>query len=213
MSTAIILINSPSVLDIDKSYLSSENVKIYCADGGANYAHKLKITPNAIVGDLDSVDAKILEEYKATGVTIINDLDKYNTDLEKTINYAVKEGAKEIQIAGSLEGRPDQALGNFLLLASPMFKSVNLSIITKNSLTLVLQTGESRKFNRKAGEHLSLIPIKDSVVSLKGTKWELSKQDMSIGNSEGLSNLIENEEALIKVHEGTVFLTHSINID
>ena len=213
MSTAIILINSSSVLDIDKSQLNLEGVKIYCADGGANYAHKLGITPDTIVGDLDSIDKDLLETYRAAGINIVHDPNQDNTDLEVAIDFAIKEGAKKIQIAGSLAGRPDQALGNFIMLANPAFKSLDLSILAKNSLTFVMQTGDTREFSKKKWRRLSLIPIKDSIISLKGTKWELDKRDMSIGSSEGLSNLIESDKALVEVHKGTAFVTHSANVD
>lgn len=58
-----------SYLDFDKDILKDSI--IYCVDGGANIAYKYGILPHYIIGDLDSIDEKILKYYENKNVNII----------------------------------------------------------------------------------------------------------------------------------------------
>ena len=56
---------------IDENYIKIIKDRILiCADGGANIAYKYGLTPNYIIGDLDSIDNKILEYYKKENVNM-----------------------------------------------------------------------------------------------------------------------------------------------
>ena len=50
--------------------LISKNTICLCADGGANFAFKYKKIPKLIIGDLDSIETKVLEFYKSKDVLI-----------------------------------------------------------------------------------------------------------------------------------------------
>jgi thiamine pyrophosphokinase len=41
---------------------------VLCADGGANYAYKLGLMPELIIGDMDSILSEVKEFYEAQGV-------------------------------------------------------------------------------------------------------------------------------------------------
>lgn len=40
---------------------------VICADGGANHAYQMKIKPDLIIGDIDSIKEEILEFYENEG--------------------------------------------------------------------------------------------------------------------------------------------------
>ena len=44
--------------------LVSEETICFCADGGANFAFQYGKVPEMIIGDLDSIEKKVLEYYK-----------------------------------------------------------------------------------------------------------------------------------------------------
>ena len=63
--------------------LVSENAVCFCADGGANFAFKYGKMPEVIIGDLDSIEKKVLEYYKSKNILIKKfPKDKDFTDFE-----------------------------------------------------------------------------------------------------------------------------------
>ncbi|MCB0318653.1 MAG: thiamine diphosphokinase [Bdellovibrionales bacterium] len=211
MKSVVILVNSSSVLDIDEKYLDNSKFDIYCTDGGANYAHKLDIIPNVIIGDLDSIQPEILDFFKTKNVEIILYQNQNISDLELAIKYAESKKTKQILIAGGVSGDPDHALSNFTILANKEYENLNLSIIGKKSRTFFL--GEQKDFilKKEDGESLSLIPICNSIVSLAGTKWELKNSEILVGSSLTIRNRIISEEAVIEVTSGSVFVCQQNN--
>ena len=63
---------------------------IICADGGANSAKKIGITPDFIIGDFDSVDSGTLKYFKSKS-TIIQIKRQNDTDVEKCLKFAIRE--------------------------------------------------------------------------------------------------------------------------
>ena len=61
---------------------------IVCADGGANHARRLGITPDIIIGDLDSITASTKNYFKKIPLVLV--ADQYSTDLEKAIGCTIK---------------------------------------------------------------------------------------------------------------------------
>ena len=93
---------------------------IFCADGGTRHALALGLTPEAIVGDLDSLPAKIVSQMERAGVTIHrHSVEKDYTDLELALALAVTNKPDEILLVTALGGRLDQMLANLLLLIRP----------------------------------------------------------------------------------------------
>ena len=63
--------------------LVSEETICFCADGGANFAFQYGKVPEMIIGDLDSIEKKVLEYYKSKNVLIKKfPKDKDFTDFE-----------------------------------------------------------------------------------------------------------------------------------
>ena len=73
--------------------------RIICADGGTRHALALDLTPDVIVGDLDSLDTEIRTKLEVAGVRFdIHPVRKDETDLELAIRLAIDEGADEIEV-------------------------------------------------------------------------------------------------------------------
>ena len=76
---------------------------IICADSGANCLINYNITPDFIIGDLDSIDKEILKKFKKNGVKIETyKKDKDDTDTFLAMQKAIKLGANEIVFLGCI---------------------------------------------------------------------------------------------------------------
>ena len=71
--------------------------RIFCADGGTRHALALGLTPETIIGDLDSLEPELVAELETAGVTIQrHPADKDQTDLELALELAVAERDAEL---------------------------------------------------------------------------------------------------------------------
>ena len=102
--------------------LVSENTVCFCADGGANFAFKYGKMPEVIIGDLDSIEKKVLEYYKNKNILIKKfPKDKDFTDFElilKEINKISenKNSVEKIFVVGGLGKRIDMTLSNLFIM-------------------------------------------------------------------------------------------------
>src|SRR5258708_37350148 len=69
---------------------------VVCADGGANRARSAGITPDIILGDLDSLLAATRRFYRGTPLFRIPDQE--STDLEKAILFCIALGTASADI-------------------------------------------------------------------------------------------------------------------
>ena len=76
--------------------LVSKDVICFCADGGANFAFQYGKVPEMIIGDLDSIEKKVLEYYKSKNVLIKKfPRDKDFTDFELILEEINKISGNE----------------------------------------------------------------------------------------------------------------------
>ena len=102
--------------------LVSEETICFCADGGANFAFQYGKVPEMIIGDLDSIEKKVLEYYKSKNVLIKKfPRDKDFTDFELILEEINKilgneDFIEKIFIVGGLGNRLDMTLSNLFLM-------------------------------------------------------------------------------------------------
>lgn len=161
---------------------------IICADGGANYAKELKIRPDIILGDMDS----ITEETKAfyNGVKFSSYPPKKDeTDTELAIDHAIAIGAKEVTILGGLGSRMDHSLGNIYLLKRLFDAGVKAEMTNENNIIQLI--GRTVEFQLPIGTVVSLLPIGGDVegLTISGFEYPITKGQMTMNNPYGISNV------------------------
>jgi len=110
---------------------------IICADGGLRHAHKLKIIPNYIIGDFDSVDKNLLESY--TGKSKVIQVKRQDdTDIEKCLKYSVKQKFTEAVLLSVTGDRLDHSFCN-LGIALKFHDKINVRIISETSMLSVYE--------------------------------------------------------------------------
>ncbi|WP_315345137.1 thiamine diphosphokinase [Leptotrichia wadei] len=188
--------------------LVSEETICFCADGGANFAFQYGKVPEMIIGDLDSIEKKVLEYYKSKNILIKKfPKDKDFTDFElilKEINKISenKNFVEKIFVVGGLGKRIDMTLSNLFI----MEKYKNLVFLQENEEIFYAEKSFVLK-NKKECE-FSIIPISEKVekLTLKGFKFETDKIDVKRENSRLVSNVILENEASVEFENGKLII-------
>ncbi len=187
-----------------KSLLREEDVLI-AADGGADHCRTLGITPDVIIGDMDSLSEEDQRVWAEKDVPFLrHSRRKDETDLELALLHASDLHADEILVLGALGGRWDQTFANLLL---PLYhRLAGLEVAFWHAGTWIYVIGHSRTIRGRAGQTVSLIPLGGDAmgVSTTGLEWPLTNETLYLGGSRGVSNLLLDESAQITVEVGTL---------
>jgi thiamine pyrophosphokinase len=185
--------------------------RFFCANGGTLHALALGLTPEAIIGDLDSLPPDAVAKMEARGVVVHrHPVNKDKTDLELAFDLALAEGPDEILLLAALGGRLDQTLANLLLLTRPEFASIRVYLVDGPQLMTLLHARQRLIVPGQPGDTLSLVPLTPVVtgVTLTGVEWPLEQATLSLGSTLSISNVLIAGEATVQVAEGLVFVVH-----
>lgn len=178
------------------------------ADGGTRHILALSLMPDAVVGDLDSLEPATVTELIAQGV----DVERYpvakdQTDLELAIERGLRAGADEILLLGALGGRLDQTLANLLILAQRQWP-VPLRLAEGNQLAQVLRSGETLALQAAPGSTVSAIPLSAAVtgITYTGLEYPLDDATLTIGSTRGVSNVVASTPATITIRDGVLLV-------
>ena len=178
------------------------------ADGGTRHALALGLRPDAVVGDLDSLEAETVADLAAQGVLIERyPVAKDQTDLELAIEAGLKVGASEILLLGALGGRLDQTLANLLILAQRNWP-VPLRLAEGDQLAQVLRSGECLTLHAAPGSTVSAIPLSTVVtgITYTGLEYPLVDAALPIGSTRGVSNVVVTSPATVAIREGVLLV-------
>ena len=174
---------------------------LICTDGAANWLLERNITPDVIIGDLDSLKGEL--RGRLDQETIHHVPTQENTDLEKALLYAIDEGYTAATVLGATGKRDDQTLANLYLLVKYAEK-IRLQLLTNYS-TIEAITGE---FSTRVeqGQTISLLPVgKVTGVTTTGLEFPLANETLEIG-TRGVSNRAADEEITVSVKSGTLLI-------
>src|SRR6056297_97438 len=162
----------------DLNFLKKENFnncEIIAVDFGLKICHKLKLHPDIIIGDFDSIDESLLNLYKNKSKIVKFNKQKNKSDTELAVDIALKKNSDNIIIFNALGSRIDHEIFNIYLL----FKKENKIII-----------------KIKKNTTFSLIPIgKIYNLTIKGAQYEINNKDVSMNtltlSNRSLENILE----------------------
>lgn len=175
---------------------------IIAADGGALTLLKYGITPNFIIGDMDSFEPEIPHNY-----IIIHDPDQESNDLEKALTLAKKRGAKNVIITGATGLRTDHTLKNLSVLQK--FRKLFRDIRIEDNHTTFLAIPKKFTLNKlNPGTTLSLFPLSGKVRGIKteGLLYPLHDEDLENGVRDGSSNKAVSDTISIEYRTGALLL-------
>ena len=182
---------------------------ILCADGGTRHALDLGLTPNLVIGDMDSLEKDEWKRLEESDVAVeLYPRDKNETDLELAINRAVELEPKEIIIIAALGGRMDQTLANIVLLSNTQHATRNTRL--DDGLEEIFFCQDQVQVRGRSTDSVSLIPWGNPVngIHTQGLKWSLDNETLYSDKTRGISNEMMGEVANIKISSGILLIIH-----
>ncbi len=212
----IVIFANGQLKNIEKALaVASDADALLCADGGAVHCEKLGITPDVLIGDLDSISMELLEKLKKQQVKIAQyPVNKDYTDLELAVQYArdmkKKNTALEIHILGALGGRWDMSLANIFLAIAENNRQLDILFHGDEETLRMLQPG-LHKIKGNSGQGISFLPLLGDVegLTLKGFCYSAQNIDLKLGGSRGVSNRLSAEIGLVNFEEGRLLMVQN----
>lgn len=177
------------------------------ADRGLEAFVSAQITPDILLGDMDSVCEDVLRRMQDVAEIDRLPCIKDDTDGVHALDVAIARGARHITLLGALGGRMDHALANLMLLVRAQRQGVHAQILSES--VRIERVDSSTVIRGAKGDTVSLLPLGEAKgVTLAGFFYPLSRHDMDSSYPLGISNVITADEARISVEEGDLLLFH-----
>ncbi|MBL7135539.1 MAG: thiamine diphosphokinase [Candidatus Marinimicrobia bacterium] len=177
---------------------------IVCVNGGSEKAKDLKINPDIILGDLDSINQDIVKYFNNLNIPIVKIPSQEKNDLEKAILYLLKKGYERIILCGFLGKRVDQTIASLQVVKKYIYRA-EFQIFSKNSELFLLKKGEF-EFQTIPRQTISLFGFHRAIgISTEGLKFPLKNENLLVG-SRGISNQATLDTVSISMKSGTLLV-------
>lgn len=196
---------------------------IIAVDGGLKYCKQWKIHPDYLVGDFDTIEEGILQEYSNQSDIKIR---KYNpqkdlTDTDAAVNLAIEvieqgleQGEEQencIYLLGGIGSRLDHTLANIGCLKKTMQHQIPMKLLDEHNCIY----GFNHSFTLQEKdliykENLSLLSL-ESVegLTIGGMKYTTDKLSLPVLESRGVSNYLTEKEATVEFISGILLVVES----
>ncbi len=210
MKKCIILANGkPPEKSVITFFRKKDYKTLICADGGSNSALKMKLVPDVIIGDLDSISPAALKKFKDAS-TVIQLKRQNDTDVEKCLKYAIKKKYSEVLLTGATGNRLDHTFCNLGILLK-YFYLIRITLIAENSL-LRAYTGNA-ELKTIPGETISVYGISPKTrFKSDGLKYELNNIPLPFGVRESTSNIAKKKTVKLKIKNGIAFVIRDVKL-
>ena len=194
-----IIICGGKVGEYIKDYIKPDDFVI-CADSGYDRAKAFGITPEIVIGDMDSTCEKEIPFEKIT-----YPVRKDFTDSELAVNYAKEKGFDSVLMFGMIGTRMDHSLANISLLSQ-----LDDAVIIDANNEIYFADGKFT-LSGKIGDTISIIPYKEDILvaKSKGLDYPLLNTTIKCGTTLGVSNVMTENECEIEIEKGSAFIIRS----
>ena len=189
---------------------------LIAADGGAKYFFDIGLTPQVVIGDMDSIDSDTWGNE--SGIEYIRyQGDKNKSDAELAVEYALEHGYEHVLLVAATGGRLDHTLGNIALVAG---YPGQIAILDGISTLVAVEKSEKCVLHGRIGAIVSLMPYSTGPLKVRtnGLKYPLQDECL-ISATHGLSNELSQTEACICVSDGILLvyienqgISHQVNL-
>lgn len=189
-----VIIGGGSIKDYEyiRSLIKKDDY-IICADGGYDHAKRMNLSPDVLIGDMDSI-ADVPKDVES----IKYPCDKDFTDGELCVKYAKNKGIDSLLLLAMTSERLDHTINNILMLKG--FPKATLED-EDNQIHIL---SDNLKIKGRKGATLSILPLGGDLegISTRGLLYALDNGTLFFGESRGNSNVITEDECEISVKKG-----------
>ena len=182
----------------EKDFFQKMRLPVIAADGAANKLHTLGITPQIVIGDLDSIQPSLDVNY-------LHIQDQSRCDYEKSMEYLEQMRLLPTIVLGISGGDLDHILNNIgifmlntqgnLLYAPPLYGAI--FSLAQTQVTLPIHT------------KISMLGLPKARVVTKGLEWDLTGQELYFPGFNACLNRSKDTKVDVQVLEGQIlFLAH-----
>jgi thiamine pyrophosphokinase len=178
---------------------------LIAADGGSAHYRAIDLTPQVVIGDLDSLEPGELARLEAAGAQVLRYPERKDfTDLELALRYARSAGAEEALVFGALGARWDQTLANLLLPAAAELQGMNIRLVDGPQEIQLLRAGQPFTLHGRPGDTLSLVPLGGDAhgVTTGQLDYPLDAETLQFGATRGISNVFTTATATVRLESG-----------
>ena len=174
---------------------------VIAADGGLRHTEKLGLTPDAVLGDFDSLG------FCPEGANVFP-VEKDDTDAMLAVRLGLERGCGEFLLYGSLDGpRLDHTVANFQTLQFLADHGAAGYLIGNTTMVTVVKNGKITFPAGLSGTISVFCMGPDAVgVTEKGLFYGLENGTLSSGFPLGVSNHFTGEAAEISVKNGSLLV-------
>lgn len=148
---------------------------IIACDGATEALHRHGFTPDAIIGDLDSLPPALARLYAGRIHRVV---DQEINDLTKAVGFAREAGHPEVLILGATGLREDHTLGNISLLMEYALWFRRVEMVSDYGRFTPLTA--SATLESVPGQQVSLFSlVPEGELSTEGLKWPICKRRLT----------------------------------
>jgi thiamine pyrophosphokinase len=174
---------------------------VVCCDGAVSKIAAQGLTPNYIVGDMDSITPRHAAQYARI---LYPSAEQETNDLTKAVRFCRMHGVKNVCIVGATGERDDHSIGNIALLADYAALLNNVEMLTNYGRFTPLRT--SSTLESHAGQQVSVFCVTPHLrIDSEGLKYPLRGVVFDACWKGTLNEALDNRFRLI-FEKGTVIV-------
>jgi thiamine pyrophosphokinase len=198
--TACVVCNGALVNPAEAHRVVRKSQLVIAADGGSKHLALLRVEPDVIVGDMDSLVPDTWPNVQRMSYS----REKNKTDTELAVEYAFSQECQQVGLLAATGGRLDHTLGNIALVARYPGR---LAILLDEATLVAADKTQKCLLHGARGTIVSLIPFGANPVTIRseGLKYPLDDRPLT-HPTHGLSNEMIGSEASIWVSTGVLLV-------
>lgn len=168
--------------------------KLIATDGAAGQLLTLGLTPDIIIGDMDSLTMS----HRFHSSQIITSFDQETTDFEKALQFATTQGYQRVLVLGALGKLADHGLHNLCLVARYARKlALMLFYQTAEHYQWIFALKKVTTIHTQIGDIFSFIPFPQATLSSQGLHWPLHHTRITQQNNHAVRNKATAQKVMV----------------
>ena len=189
-------------LDTIRLHLQHHPTVLAC-DGALATCLEHGIVPDAVVGDMDSVDASVITRFVDLGGQVHRREEQDSHDLSKALVLAEELGHLSCLVVGATGGDRGHEWANLLTCAA---SSIDIECLGDHHTHRFFSHDKTHSIETRVGEKFSLFGMPNAEgITLSGAKYTLEKTTLRMG-SLGLHNVAVSSTVNITYTAGRLML-------